>query len=142
MRKFVYLKVAVLIKSQLRFRTAQRIVSGTSALCYEGDLLETGQKGLSYGNAHIYQPIFEFLVHIVCTDEAHVDPTSQAQGRVLREEGHRDDPEKIEERPHVGFHIAAWGKAERRRFYHDEEDTVGEIAPAYPQKLRREDGEE
>lgn len=59
----------------------------------------------------------------------------------LREEGHRDDPENIKERPHlkgVRFHIAAWvswwGKAERRRFYNDEEDKVEE--PAYPQKPR------
>ena len=60
----------------------------------------------------------------------------------LREEGHRDDPENIKERPPlegVGFHIAAWvswwGKAERLRFYNDEEDKVEELA--YPQKPRR-----
>ncbi|KFY80201.1 hypothetical protein V499_00958 [Pseudogymnoascus sp. VKM F-103] len=59
----------------------------------------------------------------------------------LREEGHRDDPENIKERPPlkgVRFHIAAWvswwRKAERRRFYNDEEDKVEE--PAYPQKPR------
>lgn len=57
----------------------------------------------------------------------------------LREEGHRDDPENIKERPPlkgVRFHIAAWvswwRKAQRLRFYNDEEDKVEE--PAYPQE--------
>jgi transposase len=44
-------------------------------------------------------------------DEAHVDPTSQTQGRVTRERGTRNNPENIEERPPlkgIRFHIAAW----------------------------------
>jgi hypothetical protein len=48
---------------------------------------------VTYGEAHLYDPLFGFFDHIVYTDEAHVDPTSQAQGMVLREQGKRDDPE-------------------------------------------------
>lgn len=76
-----------------------------------------------YGDDHLYHPLFGFFDHTVYTDEAHVDPTSQAQGRVLRERGARDRPENIEERPPlkgVRFHISAWiswwGKASKLKF--------------------------
>ena len=95
-----------------------------------------------YGQTHLYDPLFGFFDHIVYTDEAHVDPTSQAQGMVLREQGTRDNPENIEERPPlkgVRFHIAAWiswwGKAQKLEFYNDEEDKVEQ--PPYPSKPRR-----
>ena len=95
-----------------------------------------------YSNDHVYDPLFGFFDHIVYTDEAHVDPTSQAQGRVLREQGTRDNPENIEERPPlkgVRFHIAAWiswwGKAPKLRFYNDKEDKVER--PPMPRKPRR-----
>lgn len=95
-----------------------------------------------YGYEHLYQPLFGFFDHIVFTDEAHVDPTSQARGRVLRELGTRNNPENIEEREPlqgVRFHIAAWvswwGKADRLEFYNDEEDTIER--PEYPKKPRR-----
>ena len=97
----------------------------------------------AYGNNHIYDPLFGFFDHIVYTDEAHVDPTSQAQGRVLREQGTRDNPENIEERPPlkgVRFHIAGWiswwGKAEKLEFYNDEQDHV-EHPPMPPRPRRR-----
>ena len=96
----------------------------------------------TYGSQHLYDPIFSFWDHIVFTDEAHIDPTSQAQGRVTREQGTRDKPENIEERPPlkgVRFHIAAWiswwGKAEKLEFYNNEEDKVE--CPPYPPKPRR-----
>jgi hypothetical protein len=83
-----------------------------------------------------------FLRSYRLSDEAHIDPTSQAQGRVLREQGTRDKPENIEERPPlkgVRFHIAAWiswwGKAPKLRFYNDEEDKVER--PLFPGKPRR-----
>jgi transposase len=95
-----------------------------------------------YGNEHLYDEMFGFWDHIVFTDEAHIDPTSQTQGRVLREQGTRDRPENIEERlplKGVRFHIAAWiswwGKAEKLRFYNDEEDKVEQ--PPMPPKPRR-----
>jgi transposase len=36
-----------------------------------------------YGDDHIYNPLFGYFDHIVYTDEAHINPTSQTQGRVL-----------------------------------------------------------
>ena len=95
-----------------------------------------------YGNDYKFKPLLDFFDHIVFTDEAHVDPISQAQGRVLREQGTRDLPENIEERPPlkgVRFHIAAWiswwGKADKLEFYNDEKDEV--VEPAYPHKPRQ-----
>ena len=41
---------------------------------------------VTYGEAHLYDPLFGFFDHIVYTDEAHVDPTSQAQGMAIREQ--------------------------------------------------------
>ena len=86
---------------------------------------------VQYGQDHLLQPLFGFWDHIVFTDEAHIDPTSQAQGRITREQGTRDMPENIEERPPlsgVRFHIAAWiswhGKADKLEFYNDEKDKV------------------
>ncbi len=100
------------------------------------------QERATYGADHIYDPIFGFFDHITYTDEAHVDPTSQAQGRVLREQGTRDRPENIEERPPlkgVRFHIAGWinwwGKAPKLRFYNDEQDKIEH--PPLPPKPRR-----
>lgn len=91
----------------------------------------------AYGEEHIYDPLFRFFDHIIYTDEAHIDPSSQAQGRITREQGTRDLPENIEERPPlkgVRFHIAAWiswhGKAPKLEFYNDEEDKVER--PPYP----------
>ena len=63
-----------------------------------------------YGNQHVFKALFDFFDYIVYTDEAHIDPTSQAQGRVTREQGTRDLPKNIEERPPlkgIRFHIAA-----------------------------------
>lgn len=63
-----------------------------------------------YGNDYKFKALFDFFDHIVFTNEAYVDFTSQAQGRVTREQGTRDLPENIEERPllkGIQFHIAA-----------------------------------
>ena len=98
---------------------------------------------VTYGLENIYKPLFGFFDHIVYTDEAHVDPTSQGQGRVLRERGTRNNPENIEERPPlkgVRLHIAAWiswwGKADKLRFYNDEKDEI-ERSPMPPKPRRR-----
>jgi hypothetical protein len=76
------------------------------------------------------------------TDEAHIDPSSITQGRILREQGTRYSTENIQERPEksgVQLHIAAWinwhGKAEKLEFYNDERDSV--IRPRRPPKPRR-----
>jgi hypothetical protein len=90
----------------------------------------------------VYNPIFGYFDHIVFTDEAHVDPTSQTQDRVLWEQGTRDRPENIKEREPlkgVRFYIAGWiswyGKADKLRFYNDKEDYIKR--PLMPKKPRR-----
>lgn len=95
-----------------------------------------------YGSDHIWKPLFGFFDHIVYTDEMHVDPTSQARNRITREQGTRDQPENIEERPplkgvryHVAGWISWWGKADTLEFYNDEEDKIER--PSYPSKPRR-----
>jgi hypothetical protein len=80
--------------------------------------------------------------YIFFTDEAHIDPTSQTVGDILREQGKRYADENIQERGEklgVRFHIAAWitwwDKAEKLEFYHDEEPH--DVQPAMPAKPRR-----
>jgi hypothetical protein len=100
------------------------------------------EERVAYGLDHVWDSIFGFWDHIVFTDEAHVDPTSMAIPLTTREEGTRNQPENIVERPPlkgVRFHIAAWvswwGKAAKLEFYNDEEDKVEQ--PLYPRKPRR-----
>jgi hypothetical protein len=56
------------------------------------------QERSTYSNDHVYNSFFGFFDYIVYTDKAHIDLISQAQGRVLREQGMQDNPENIEER--------------------------------------------
>jgi transposase len=130
---------------QLQRKLKEHTKEGGRYLCafIKKEISEKNHKERAqYGDCHIYDPLFGFFDHIVYTDEAHVDPTSQAQGRVLREQGTRDRPENIEERPPlkgVRFHIAAWiswwDKAPKLEFYNDEEDKVER--PPMPPKPRR-----
>ena len=43
------------------------------------------QERAVYDGDYIYDPIFGFFDYIVHTDRVHVDPISQAQGRLLLE---------------------------------------------------------
>ena len=132
-------------KRQLQRKIKEHTKGGGRYLCAYVEKVISDKNHVeraTYGDKHIYKPLFGFFDHIVYTDEAHVDPTSQAQGRVLREQGTRDLPENIEERPPlkgVRFHIAAWiswqGKADKLEFYNDEEDKIER--PPYPSKPRR-----
>jgi hypothetical protein len=132
-------------KRQLQRKLKENTKGGGRYLCaFIKKVLSSKNKAnrTKYGEDHIYDPLFGFFDHIVYTDEAHIDPTSQTQGRVLREQGTRDMPENIEERPPlkgVRFHIAGWiswwGKADKLEFYNDEEDSVE--TPPYPSKPRR-----
>lgn len=54
---------------------------------------------VEYGETHLYDPIFGFWDHILYTDEAHIDPSSEPRKRVSRELGTRENPENITERP-------------------------------------------
>jgi len=68
------------------------------------------EERMTYEDTHLYAPLFTFFDHIVYTDEAHVNLTSQAQGRVTREQETQNLSENIEERSllkGVQFHITA-----------------------------------
>lgn len=95
-----------------------------------------------YSQLHTSKSIKDFWQYIFFTDEAHIDPSSYAQGNILREEGHRLDPENIQQRPQkigVKLYIAAWinwyGKADKLEFYNDESDSI--IKPQRPLKPRK-----
>ena len=53
-------------------------------------------KRVEYGVVHQGKLIEEFWAKIFFTDEAHIDPSAQAQGWILREEGTRYDIENIQ----------------------------------------------
>ena len=85
------------------------------------------RKRIAYAKEHENKTIGNFWRYVLFTDEAHVDPSSECQGRTLRERGTRYDIENIQERlPKTGskFHIAGWvtwdHKCERLEFYNDE----------------------
>ena len=97
---------------------------------------------IHYGAAHLQHTIHNYWQFVFFTDEAHMDPSSQSQGYILREQGHRTDPENIQERGEktgVVFHIAGWynwwEKCEKLEFYKDEETYIEK--PPKPPKPRR-----
>ncbi|KAH7370668.1 hypothetical protein BKA65DRAFT_488999 [Rhexocercosporidium sp. MPI-PUGE-AT-0058] len=101
------------------------------------------EERVAYGERHLGKTIHDFWACITFTDEAHVDPSSQAVGDILRERGTRYADENIMERQEKrgsAFHIAAWinwyGKSETLEFYNDEEDTI-EQPPMLPKPRRR-----
>jgi hypothetical protein len=47
----------------------------------------------TYSKNHLYNPLFRFFDCVVYTDKAYIDPTSQAQGRILREQGNETTQE-------------------------------------------------
>ena len=96
-----------------------------------------------YDNDHIYDPLFGFFDHIVYTDEAYVDPTSQAQEEYFESKGHGID-QRILKKGHrsraSGFilphgSVGGWGKALKLWFYNDEKDKIER--PPLPGKPRR-----
>lgn len=105
-------------------------------------LLEKNQKErVKYGNLHITDDIDDWKRRVF-TDEAHIDPSSQCQGYILREEGTRYTSENIQQRGElkgVRWHIAAWiswdRKAEKLEFYNNEWEGV--IKPGMPRKPRQ-----
>jgi uncharacterized protein YaiI (UPF0178 family) len=95
-----------------------------------------------YGQEHIGKTIDDFWQYIFFTDEAHIDPSSAAQGHILRERGTRYDTRNIQQRgekTNVVLHIAAWcnwyEKAEKLEFYNDENDYIQR--PKRPPKPRK-----
>lgn len=97
---------------------------------------------IHYGAAHLQHSIHNFWQFVFFTDEAHLDPSSQSVGHILREQGHRTDPENIQERGEktgVKFHVAGWCnwwfKCEKLEFYNDEETYTEK--PKKPARPRR-----
>jgi hypothetical protein len=86
-------------------------------------------KRTDYGKEHQGKTVQDFWQWIVFTDEAHIDPSAQGVGFILREDGTREDPENIQERGEktgVKLHVAAWvnwhAKCDQLEFYNDEEE--------------------
>jgi predicted AAA+ superfamily ATPase len=66
---------------------------------------------VKYGERYQHETIESFWQYIYYTDEAHIDPSSQGVGHILREEGTRYKAENIQQRPElkgVKLHIAGW----------------------------------
>ena len=56
------------------------------------------EERVAYGKEHKDKSVEDFWSYIFFSDEAHIDPTSQAPGGILRERGKRYDDENIQER--------------------------------------------
>jgi hypothetical protein len=103
-----------------------------------------------YGQEHIGKTVDDFWQYIFFTDEAHIDPSSTAQGYILRERGTRYDTQNIQQRGEktgVVLHVAAWcnwyKKAEKLEFYNDENDCIQRPKrPPKPRKTMYESTEE
>lgn len=88
-------------------------------------------KRVEYGTAHQGKTIEDFWANVFFTDEAHIDPSAQSQGWILREQGTRYNTENIQQREPlkgVKLHIAGWinwySKCSELRFYHNEEEKT------------------
>jgi hypothetical protein len=104
--------------------------------------LSQRQKRLNYRKEHVGKSVHDFWQYVIFTDEAHFDPGSAQQGRILREAGTALEPENIQERGEKKgntLHFAAWctynDKAESLIFYNNESEQ--DINPAPPRKPRR-----
>lgn len=89
------------------------------------------RKRYEFGLEHQDKTIDQWWQFITFTDEAHIDPTSQGQGHILRERGTRYNTENIQERGErkgVRLHIAGWvnwhTKCKKLKFYNDENDEI------------------
>ena len=94
---------------------------------------------VDYGHEHKGKTVEGFWSLIHFTDEFHIDPASIKTGSILREEGTRNDPDNIQEKPklegnklHVAGWVNWWAKCEKLEFYHDEEDHTER-----PKRLRK-----
>ena len=99
------------------------------------------QKRASYGFENQNKTIEEYWQYYIFTDEFYIDPSSTAQGNILRERGTRTDPENIQEQGEktgVKLHVAGWvswhTKCDKLEFYNDEQESI--IKPRWPCKPR------
>ena len=89
------------------------------------------KKRYKFGKQFEDETVDTFWQFLFFTDEAHIDPSSQGVGHILREEGTRYDTENIQQIPAlegVKLHIAGYVnwhyKCENLEFYNDEEEYV------------------
>lgn len=105
---------------------------------------------MEYGLEHQGKSVEDFWQFIFFTDEAHIDPSSNSVGYILREEGTRYDSVNIQERGEktgVKLHIAGWcnwhSKCTSLEFYNDEEQYIEKPKrPRKPQKRKKETPEQ
>ena len=57
------------------------------------------QKRINYGVENKGKTVEDYYQFIFYTDEFHVNPSSMGAGYILREEGTRENPKNIQERP-------------------------------------------
>jgi hypothetical protein len=100
---------------------------------------EQAKKRHQFGEDHIHHTVENFYQFVVYTDEAHADPSSQLQDRVLREAGTATEPENLQQRPpKTGntLHFAGWSSyhsiCEELIFYNDEQKEI--VKPKRPLK--------
>ncbi len=137
------------LQTQLKKHTknAQRYKMG-----YVRKVISKVNKGLrvDYGHEHKHKTVEGFWSRIHFTDEFHVDPALMKTGFILREEGTRNDPDNIQEKPKKEgnkLHVAGWvnwhAKCEKLEFYNDEEDhTERPKRPRKPIRRKYESEEE
>jgi len=92
-RRTLTRRLKVNIKRARRFKQAY-VKKEISGLNYK--------KREDYSREHKNKIIYDFWQYIYFTDEAYINPSSQAQGYILREEGTRTDTENIQERGEKG----------------------------------------
>ncbi len=105
---------------------------------------ENKQKRITYRQENRDETLDSLWKWVHYTDEAHIDPSAQSNGSILREEGTRYEPENIAEIPKLNgvvFHVAAscsWWHKSQLQFYNDEYDETFEIKLPRPRKpIRR-----
>ena len=86
---------------------------------------------MAYGLEYENKGIDDFWQFHFFIDKAYIDPSSQAQGNILRERGICYTTENIQEQGEktgVKLHIAAWinwhEKASKLEFYNDNEEHI------------------
>ena len=81
---------------------------------------------VAFGKEHEGHTVYNFWQFVFFTDEAHLDPSSQTQGFILREQGTAEEECNIQERGEktgVRLHVSGWvswtAKCEKLTFYND-----------------------
>jgi transposase len=101
------------------------------------------QKRVHYGKTHESEDFETFWKRVHFTDEAHIDPSEEPQGLILREQGTALNPENLQERSDrsgTALHIAcsiSWNHKSDLIFYNDPDDQIQILKPQIPRKPLR-----